>query len=148
MKRRSAGVVPVRRDEDGDRVLILRCYKNWDFPKGLVAPGEDALATAIREAREEADLDDLTFPWGAVFAETAPYSRGKVARYYLAATAKRAVVLPINPALGHPEHHEGRWVTPQAAQALLPARLQPILAWAVARLGGRQDHAGRDAGAG
>lgn len=110
-------------------MLILRCYRNWDFPKGRVEPGEDLLQTALREAREEADLRDLTLEWGEVFAETAPYSRGKVARYYLGRTAREDVVLPVNPELGHPEHHEGRWVDLDAAAALLPQRLQPILSF-------------------
>ena len=87
------------------------------------------LQTAIREAREEADLSDLALDWGEAYAETAPYSRGKVARYYLARSEREDVVLPVNPELGHPEHHEGRWVDLDTAAALLPQRLQPILAW-------------------
>mgnify|MGYP002011429188 CR=1 FL=1 len=121
--------MPLRRDEGGWRVLVLRCYRNWDFPKGRVEAGEDLLQTALREAREEADLSDLRLDWGAAYAETAPYSRGKVARYYLARTEREDVVLPVNPELGHPEHHEGRWVDLDTATTLLPARLQPILAW-------------------
>jgi len=128
--------VPVRRSPEGWRVLVLRCYRNWDFPKGRVEAGEEQLQTALREAREEADLSDLALDWGEAFAETAPYSRGKVARYYLARTEREDVVLPVNPELGHPEHHEGRWVDLDRASALLPARLQPILSWARAQLEG------------
>lgn len=132
---RSAGVVPVRASAEGWRVLVLRCYRNWDFPKGRVDAGEDALAAALREAREEADLSDLVLAWGDAYAETQPYGRGKkVARYYLARTERADVVLPINPALGHAEHHEGRWLDFSAAAALLPERLQPILAWARGRV--------------
>ncbi len=132
----SAGVVPVRRTDDGWRFLVLRVYRNWDFPKGLVEDGEDPVATAVREAREEAALDDLVLHWGEAFAETEPYSRPrKVARYYLAETRTPTVTLPVNPVLGHPEHHEGRWVDADAAAALLPARLQPILDWALGNLG-------------
>jgi 8-oxo-dGTP pyrophosphatase MutT (NUDIX family) len=126
---RSAGIVPLRSDPDGWRVLLLRAYKNWDFPKGRVEAGESPLEAAVREAREEAALDDLAFPWGEASKDTAPYARGKVATYFMATTARRDVVLPVNPALGRPEHHEGRWVTPAEARALLPPRLQPILAW-------------------
>lgn len=131
---RSAGIVPLRREPDGWRVLALRAYRNWDFPKGRVEPGEAPLEAARREAREEAALDDLTFPWGAEGLDTAPYARGKVATYFMALTARRDVVLPVNPVLGRPEHHEGRWVTLDEARALLPPRLQPILAWVVGRL--------------
>ena len=35
----SAGVVPLRRTSRGWRMLVLRAYKNWDFPKGLVEEG-------------------------------------------------------------------------------------------------------------
>lgn len=129
IKQRSAGIVPLRRDPDAWRVLVLRAYRNWDFPKGRVDPGEEPLAAARREALEEAALDDLSFPWGEISRDTAPYARGKVATYFPATTARRDVVLPVNSALGHPEHHEGRWVTLPEAQRLLPDRLQPILKW-------------------
>ena len=99
-------------------------------------PGEDPLRTACREAAEEASLDDLALHWGEEFCATAPYSRPKkVARYYLAETEIEAVVLPVNPELGHPEHHEGRWLDADAAAAVLPARLQPVLDWARGVLG-------------
>ena len=66
--------------------------------------------------------------------ETAPYGRGKVARYYLAETARQAITLPMSPELGRPEHDEWRWVSFDEAARLLPPRLQPILARARARL--------------
>src|SRR5688500_7438043 len=109
-QRLSAGVVVVRESADGARYLLLRAYRNWDFPKGLVEPGEDPVATAIREAREEAGLTDLVFEWGTDFVETEPYARNKIARYYLARTGTQRVILGVNPALGRPEHHEFRWV--------------------------------------
>lgn len=136
VKERSAGVIPLRRDPDGWRVLVLRCYRNWDFPKGRLEPGEDARAAAVREAREEAALTDLSFPWGEVSCDTAPYNRGtKVATYFPAETRHGGVTLPVNPELGRPEHDEGRWVTLPEAARLLPARLQPVLAWAAATIG-------------
>src|SRR6185503_13948937 len=102
----SAGVVVVRRVDDDWRVLLLRVYNYWDCPKGEIAAGEDPLAAATREGREETTLDDLEFRWGAEFIETPPYSKNKVARYYLADTRTAAVKLPVNPELGEPEHHE------------------------------------------
>ncbi len=127
---RSAGVVPIRLTDDGWLVLVLRAWRNWDFPKGLVEAGEDLLETARREAWEEAALEDLHFPWGRDSRDTAPYGRGKVATYFVGRTEKAKVELPVNPELGHPEHHEGRWVSFDGAAGLLPERLQPILAWA------------------
>lgn len=134
MARRSAGVVVVRDGPAGPLFLILRAYELWDFPKGLVEAGETPLEAARRETREETGIDALEFAWGETFAETAPYSGGKVARYYVARTMSDAVVLPINPALGRAEHHEHRWVTFEELTQLLPRRLQPIVAW-LARLG-------------
>ena len=44
--------------------LMLRAYRNWDFPKGLVESGEDPLAAARREVQEETLIEDLHFDWG------------------------------------------------------------------------------------
>ena len=126
----SAGVVVVRRVDDGWRVLLLRVYKYWDFPKGVVEAGEDPLTAAQREVLEETSIDDLEFRWGVDFIETAPYSRNKVARYYLATTNTVAVKLPINPELGKPEHHEWRWLAFAEAMTLAVPRLKSVLEWA------------------
>ena len=130
----SAGVVVVRDDGDGWRVLLLRAYNYWDCPKGLVEPGEDPLTTAKREVREETGIEELDFRWGTDFIETAPYSRNKVARYYLAAAATADVKLSVNPELGAPEHHEFRWLTFDAAHALVGPRLQEVLRQARRRI--------------
>lgn len=127
----SAGVVVARRDNSGWRLLVLRAYRNWDFPKGLVEAGEAPLDAAIRETAEEAAIHDLAFHWGERYCETAPYGRGKVARYYLAETGQTSVTLPISPELGRPEHDEWRWASFDEAGRLLPPRLQPVLAWAI-----------------
>jgi len=129
-KRFSAGVVVVRRAHGGWRYLLLRVYRTWDFPKGGVEAGETPMQAARREVAEETALTDLDFAWGEQYAETAPYSAGKVARYYLARSTRQTVSLPINAALGRAEHHEFRWVAHAEAQRLLPERLQRVLAWA------------------
>ena len=123
-------MVVARRGNGGWRVLVLRAYRNWDFPKGVVEPGEAPLDAAIRETAEEAAISDLAFRWGEGYCETAPYGRGKVARYYLAETTQAFITLPISLELGHPEHNEWRWARFDEAERLLPPRLQPILAWA------------------
>jgi 8-oxo-dGTP pyrophosphatase MutT (NUDIX family) len=130
----SAGAVVVRRREGRWHCLVLRAYRNWDFPKGLVNPGEAPLAGALREVEEETGLASLIFPWGESWQETAPYAGGKVARYYLAHSPDGAVFLPVNPVLGRPEHHEFRWLEFDAAARVLPPRLQPVLQWAAARV--------------
>jgi len=133
--RLSAGVVVLRRTTAQWLFLMLRAYRNWDFPKGVVEPGEDPLAAARREVREETLIGDLEFDWGEVFQETGPYANRKIARYYLAATRTEHVTLPVSPELGRPEHDEWRWVDRDTALALASARLQPIVRWAVGTVG-------------
>jgi len=119
-----------RRTESGVRLLVLRAYRNWDFPKGLVDAGEDQLDAAKREIREETGLAEVEFPFGEEHRETVPYSGNKIARYYLAETTEHDIELPVSPELGRPEHHEFRWVTFDEAEELLPPRLAIVLEWA------------------
>jgi len=130
LKPRAAGTVIFRRTAHGVRFLVLRAYANWDFPKGLVEPGESELDAAKRETAEETGLADLAFPFGEAHQETLPYAHGKVARYYLAETDQAEISLPLSPELGRPEHHEWRWVSYDEAEDLLPPRLAPVLDWA------------------
>jgi 8-oxo-dGTP pyrophosphatase MutT (NUDIX family) len=132
--RHSAGVAVVRESTDGARFLLLRAYKNWDFPKGIVEAGEEPLAAAVRETREEAGIADLDFAWGTDFVETPPYAGGKIARYYVARTRAATITLPVNAALGRPEHHEYRWVDLTEALALTVPRLQRVVTWAAAKV--------------
>jgi 8-oxo-dGTP pyrophosphatase MutT (NUDIX family) len=119
---RAAGAVVFRRSERGIRLLVLRAYKNWDFPKGMVEPGENELAAAKRELAEETGLADVDYPFGDESKETLPYAGRKVARYYLARTDAEKIELS--------EHHEYRWVTFEEAEQLLPPRLAVVLEWA------------------
>jgi bis(5'-nucleosidyl)-tetraphosphatase len=130
----SAGVVVVRRADDHWRALLLRAYNYWDFPKGIVEPGEDPLTTARREVREETGIEDLEFRWGEEFIETEPYSKNKVARYYLATNPADMVKLPVSAELGRPEHHEFRWLDVVAARKLVVPRLAAVLDWVNRRL--------------
>jgi len=135
----SAGVVVIRETREGWRYLLLRAYNHWDFPKGMVEPGEEPLAAAIREVREETLIDDLEFAWGDVYIETQPYSRGKVARYYLAKTRTAEVSLPVIEALGRAEHNEFRWVDKATALRLVSPRVAPIVEWASGIIEPRQN---------
>ena len=126
----SAGVVPLRRTAQGWRILVLRAYKNWDFPKGRVEAGEEPIDTAKRETAEETGIMELEFPYGDAYRETLPYAGGKIARYYLAETTEESIRLPISADLGRPEHHEFRWVSFDEAEDLLPPRLAIVLEWA------------------
>jgi len=59
---RSAGILLYRRDSDGVRLLLIhpggpfwrgRDEGAWMIPKGLIEPGEEPLAAAVREFQEE-----------------------------------------------------------------------------------------------
>ena len=128
--RLSSGVVVVNVAQRKLRFLLLRAYRNWDFPKGLVEAGEEPIDAALREVREETTLDDLSFDWGLAFMETGPYNKGKISRYYIARSDATQVSLPINPELGKPEHHEARWVTFDQAFSMVAPRLVPVIRWA------------------
>ena len=128
--RLSAGVVVVSLAQRKLNYLLLRAYRNWDFPKGLVEAGEEPIAAALREVREETTLDDLSFDWGRAFMDTGPYNKGKISRYYIARSKETQVRLPVNPELGVPEHHEAIWVGFDKALSMVSPRLQPVVRWA------------------
>jgi 8-oxo-dGTP pyrophosphatase MutT (NUDIX family) len=129
-RRFSAGVVVVHVAGTAVQYLLLRAYKNWDFPKGLVERGEEPLDAALREVREETTLQNLVFDWGTDFMDTGPYNKGKISRYYLARSDETRVHLPINPELGFPEHQESRWVDFDTALSMVSPRLKPVIHWA------------------
>ena len=131
----SAGLVPVLRDHH--LFLLLRAYRYWDFPKGLVEKVEDPLNAAIRELKEESGLVNPKFRWGESYIETERYSYGKIARYYVAQVAQEKIELRPNPISGRREHDEYRWVTYDEAAKLLVPRVKRVLDWAEALLTGR-----------
>lgn len=126
----SCGVILARRTDDGWVTLLLRAFHHWDFPKGMRERGEEPMEAAVREVGEETGVTDLSFDWGDRFYETGPYSRGKVARYFIASTPQKEVEMGISPETGEPEHHEWRWVTFDEAYDLGSPRVRSIVQWA------------------
>jgi 8-oxo-dGTP pyrophosphatase MutT (NUDIX family) len=120
----------VRETAEGWRFLLLRAFNHWDFPKGMVEPDEDPRAAAVREVREESLIDDLSFAWGDSSTRTGPYSRGKVAQYFIASTPTAQVTLSVNAELGRPEHSEYRWVDYDQALRIVSPRVRPVVQWA------------------
>lgn len=126
----SCGVVLARESGSGWVTLMLRAYRNWDFPKGICEAGETPLQAAVREVGEESGITDLRFEWGERFTDTGPYNHGKVARYFLARTDEEEVEMGISPELGRPEHHEYRWMDFDAAYDITSPRVRLVVQWA------------------
>jgi 8-oxo-dGTP pyrophosphatase MutT (NUDIX family) len=132
--RLSAGVVVVNLANRKLHFLLLRAYRNWDFPKGMVEPDEAPIDAALRELLEETSIGEVSFDWGPIFMETGPYRKGKVARYYIARSKQRHIELKVSPELGFPEHQEACWVSYERALAMVSARLKPVVEWAHATI--------------
>ena len=58
----SAGIVLFRKEESKKLFLLLHYPSgHWDFVKGKMEKGESTHQTAIREAKEETSITDITF---------------------------------------------------------------------------------------
>jgi bis(5'-nucleosidyl)-tetraphosphatase len=131
----SAGIIPVDSSNvDCPRFLLLRVYRYWDFPKGEVERGEKPRAAAVRECAEETGILKPQFDWGDDYFETEPYSKNKVARYYIARVLDPTVSLLRNPHTGIVEHHEYRWCEYEEARKLLGDRVVQALEWGYQRI--------------
>ena len=126
----SCGAVLVRQAGHGWQTLMLRAYRNWDFPKGLCEDGETPKQAALREVGEETGIMDLQFEWGDRFTDTGPYNQGKVARYFLARTEQEKVEMGISEELGRPEHHEYQWMNFDQAYDISSPRVRLVVQWA------------------
>lgn len=134
----SCGVVPYRGKGKGREYLVLRCFRNWDFPKGMKEVDEDPLVATRREFSEETGIKKILISAEELFIETEPYGNGKVARYYLGEVneTEKVQLLP-NPLTGILEHHEFRWVSADEARDKLVPRLKRVLDWAEENLAGK-----------
>jgi 8-oxo-dGTP pyrophosphatase MutT (NUDIX family) len=136
----SAGVIPVRKNEDGDwEFLMLRSYGYWDFPKGRIEKDEEPLEAALRELNEESGITDVDFVWAYEYIETKPYrtkvdgkSAKKITRYYIGEYREGVVSIKPNPVTGRVEHEEFRWLAyPEISTDIkLTPRISDIVTWA------------------
>lgn len=111
----AAGGVVERTAPDGT-VLVLVVhrprYDDWSFPKGKLDPGEDFLAAAVREVREETGLEVEVGEELASARYRDHKGRPKVVRYW----RMRAVGGDFEP---NDEVDEVRWLPAEGARALL-----------------------------
>lgn len=112
--RRSCGVIPFRKTQEGIRyLLLLQTNGFWSFPKGHMEPFESEQDTALRELKEETGLIAVLQP---EFREmvTYPMSGGRT---------KQVVVFPGEVSgditLQRTEAVASRWVTAGDAKQLL-----------------------------
>ena len=111
----SAGIIIVdTQAEPEPRVLAVRAYAHWDFPKGLVEEGETLPEAAIRETAEEVSLHPLL---DYALVEKGPVvfrgsgKRKKEITYYLATrVSETEPFLPVSEELGKPENDEFGWI--------------------------------------
>jgi hypothetical protein len=130
----TSGLCVVLFDGKRYRLLALRSFDIWDFPKALVPEGEDPLKVALDETRATTGLDDLELNWGSeAFRETLAAEDGTVSRYFIAQSKTNDVALRV-PAGEGQEDFEFRWVTVEDAEDILPPRLAIILDWVVTQL--------------
>lgn len=131
IKEISYGVIPIR----DDKLLLLRVYDTWDFPKGKPEDNELPLDTAKRELFEETNLSTPVFDWGNDYAETIPYKKGtKIARYFMASCQHGDVKLLPNPESGITEHHAFAWLSIDEARERVRDRLHPVISWVTERI--------------
>lgn len=133
-KELSAGLVVLHHGSDRLRLLCLRSFDSWDFPKGPAADDADVLETAIAHTRALTGLETLEFPWGEEYRETVAYDDGRVSRYYLAQTPEADIVLPLPADAQGEEDYGYAWVTFDEAEDILPPRLALVLEWALRRV--------------
>tara|TARA_A100001011_G_scaffold340468_1_gene372594 strand:+ start:330 stop:764 length:435 start_codon:yes stop_codon:yes gene_type:complete len=129
----SAGtiIVDFTNTESMGRVLCVRAYANWDFPKGHLEPGEILIQAAIRETKEETTLlHGADYILTGTSAPSVTYGSGKkqkTATYYMGVRmSPKDPFLPVSEELGKPENDEWRWVDVEDLPDLLPQRLQIV----------------------
>jgi predicted NUDIX family NTP pyrophosphohydrolase len=141
---RSAGILLHRRDSDALRLLLVhpggpfwrgRDEGAWMIPKGLVEPGEEPLAAALREFEEELGVR----PEGAPRALcTVRQAGGKWVEAFAlegdfdcAALSSNDFTIEYPPKSGRfsafPEVDEARWFTLEEARAKILPSQSPIL---------------------
>ena len=130
---RSAGtiIIDFSNTESLGKVLCVRAYANWDFPKGHVEHEETLTQAAVRETEEETSLvHGADYRLTGDSAPSTTYGSGKKQKtayyFYGVRLSQKDPYLPVSEELGRPENDEWRWVDVEDLPDLLPQRLQLI----------------------
>jgi len=133
MEPKSAGIVVVRRFDDGIKVLCLKKFDGvFDITKGIIDAGESDIEAALREVEEESGIVNLKFEWGLC---SKSYGKGKV---YLASTDQDARI-GTNPTTGKKEHESYEWLNFDDATRVVEKFLVGALIWAESEIMGDPD---------
>lgn len=156
----SAGLVIWRDGAEGPEILLAhpggpywrgKDEAAWSIPKGLAEPGEDLLAAALREAREELGVDIAADAFTPLEPHRLP--GGKVVHAWLVAADLDLSELRSNlfeiewpPRSGRrqafPEIDRAAYVPAREALVKAHRGLRPILEAALRRIGGSQARSG------
>ncbi|HET6202710.1 MAG TPA: NUDIX domain-containing protein [Planctomycetota bacterium] len=138
---RAAGVVVFTGPPGRERFLLLRnpLHREWGFPKGHLEEGEEDLAGALREAREETGIEEIEIEPGFRVEIRYPVLRGGRGRVGEAGLEKKVVYfLGRSPGEAHAlsaEHDRSEWFTPsQALGRLKHGNLRAVARRAAAHL--------------
>ncbi len=79
MKEHSCGIIPIRKTKKGFDLLLIRHGQagHWSFPKGHPQKDEECEETAVRELKEETNLDIVRFLPLEPFEESYVFRRNK-----------------------------------------------------------------------
>jgi bis(5'-nucleosidyl)-tetraphosphatase len=119
------GVVVLRRFNDAWRCLLLRAYRNWDFPKG----NRRRRNAMLRHAGGGGNGDSTRISLGRYFPRHRTVRRWQGCALLLGRVAGRQRRTSVSAELRRPEHHEFRWVDFHAAKTSFH-RAAAHLAWA------------------
>lgn len=121
----SYGAIVFRKESDTLLFLLIYSGRNkiWGFPKGHIEQGEDEKIAALREIKEETNLEDLYFIEG--FREEDVYNAAsnrashkgnlieKHSVYFLARTDSKRITID------NDEISDYRWTSLEEAESLL-----------------------------